>query len=48
MEDCGGEGTIEEEEEQEGQQQIDDGTEQQTPDDKDRWVGKELPPTTNN
>jgi hypothetical protein len=47
MEDCGGEGSAEEEEEREGRQQTGDGNQQQTPDNKDWWAGKELPPTAN-
>jgi hypothetical protein len=45
MEDCGGEGSAEEEEEREGRQQTSGDNREQHPENEDWWEGKEYPPT---
>jgi hypothetical protein len=45
MEDCGREGYKEEEEERGSGRETGERDEQQTPNDKEWWMGKDLPPT---
>jgi hypothetical protein len=47
MDDCGGEGYVEEEEERQGRQQTGRDYREQHPDNEEWWEGKEHPPTTN-
>jgi hypothetical protein len=46
MEDCGMEGYTEEEEDHGSRQELHERNEQQNPDNKEWWTGKDLPPTT--